>query len=41
MALSAALARVLYFLEPMVYDQGLGKCQAGVIVSRQMNPKLG
>jgi hypothetical protein len=27
------------FLDPMLFEQGLGKCPAGVIVSRQMNPK--
>lgn len=31
----------LYFLHPMLYEQGLGKCRTGVIVSRQMNPKSG
>jgi len=25
----------------MLYEQGLGKCRMGVIVSRQMNPKSG
>jgi hypothetical protein len=25
----------------MLYEQGLGKCRTGVIVSRQMNPKSG
>jgi len=33
--------RGFYFLHPMLYEQGLGKCRTGVIVSRQMNPKSG
>jgi hypothetical protein len=36
-----AFLRGFNFLHPMLYEQGLGKCRTGVIVSRQMNPKSG
>jgi hypothetical protein len=35
----SAVNRRLYFSEPMLLEQGLEYRPAGVIVSRQMNPK--
>jgi hypothetical protein len=39
MVASDVIAWAYYFLEPMLYEPGLGTYEAGVIVSRQMNPR--